>query len=100
MIFVAQGLIVTILQLFRLAIGKSLPFSRCFRQIFLGNDVVAIKNASGLMTGDRHGRALRYPRSDHVADAVAPQIVKRGAPVCRWSCRLFHMSAGSPSSSS
>jgi len=48
-------------------------------QISVAHDIIAIKNAAGLVTAQFHGHPLRNACPDHVADGGPPEVV-RDAP--------------------
>jgi len=45
-------------------------------QISVADDIIAIKNAAGLVAAQFHGHTLRNARSDHVADGGPPEVVR------------------------
>ena len=53
-----------------------LDFPGCIGKVFLGSDVVAVKDVARLMAGDFHAHGFRDAGADHVADGGAAQIVK------------------------
>jgi hypothetical protein len=48
-------------------------------QISVAHDIIAIKNAAGLVAAQFHGHALRNARSDHVADGGPAEVVRDAA---------------------
>ena len=48
-------------------------------QISVAHDIIAIKNAAGLVAAQFHGHPLRNARSEHVADGGPPEVVRDAA---------------------
>ena len=53
--------------------------TRSVPQISVAHDIIAIKNAAGLVAAQFHGHALWNASANHVPDGRAPEVVRDAA---------------------